>query len=61
MAAGDRNKKGKPKDIVRHGLRPDGNKTLCGRGEWWYATTAYSWDVDCLKCLAAIKKLNQLS
>lgn len=54
MAAGDRNTKGQPKDIVRHYLNDDKTKTLCGRKNWGYGTKDIH-DTDCLACL---KKLN---
>lgn len=47
MAAGDRNKAGKPKDIVKH----FSNDTLpvCGTKGFGYRTNDIS-DVTCLKC-----------
>lgn len=59
MAAGDRNKKGKATDIVRHynAAQPIifPVKGLCGRKNVGYATDDKN-DVTCLSCL---KKLNQ--
>ncbi len=52
MAAGDRNKKGKPTDIVRHFSTSKVNSTiitLCGRKNPAYATDDRN-DVTCLKC-----------
>lgn len=53
MAAGDRNKQGKPIDVVRHYKIDD--KTICGRINWSYATNDIN-DVTCIKCIKALKK-----
>jgi len=53
MAAGDRYKNGKPKDIVRHYLNSDKTGTICGRKSWGYG----SHDVDDTDCLNCLKKL----
>lgn len=55
MAAGDRNKNGKPKDFVRHygtEKNPDKNYLLavCGNKRSGYVTDD-SGDVTCVKCL----------
>lgn len=64
MAAGDRYKNGKPKDVVRHMngnnrvVVPEGTfrtlvwdgKTFCGRLGVDYSTNNWN-DVTCLKCL----------
>ena len=57
MAAGDRNKLGKPIDIVRHFKVDD--KTICGRTNWSYATTDIN-DVTCIACKKALIKRNKL-
>ena len=49
MAAGDRNKTGKPKDIVRHYIF-SGHLPICGEKRFGYATNNKS-DIDCKKCL----------
>lgn len=49
MAAGERHKNGKPKDIVRHYAAFE-KSTLCGRKNPGYATQDWT-DVTCSKCL----------
>lgn len=64
MAAGDRNKSGKPTDIVRHFWAPITeerdrfneriSKTMCGRKDVGYCSSDVE-DVTCLRCLSKIK------
>ena len=54
MAAGDRNKKGKPKDFVRHfGDKKSPNKdyllAICGNKRAGYVTDDYR-DITCIAC-----------
>lgn len=60
MAAGDRYKNGKPKDIVRHAR--DGNPedwrewiSICGRKVPGYSTTDWG-EVTCKRCLQRRRK-----
>lgn len=57
MAAGDRYKNGKPKDIVRH-ARVGGQSddvTMCGRKNPGYITDDMS-EVTCLACIRRRRK-----
>lgn len=61
MAAGDRNKAGKPTDIVRHYKMAHENKTYCGRKKWGYATSDLAKvmidkEITCNACLRLLKK-----
>lgn len=60
MAAGDRNKSGKPKDFVRHYGNKMNSKTLyliafCGNKKAGYVTNDTT-DVTCMKCISKISK-----
>ena len=52
MAAGDRYKNGRPKDIVRHAKSGDG--VICGIKSAGYSTYDHN-DVTCKRCLGIIK------
>ena len=54
MSAGDRNKTGKPTDIVCHFKYPNREITLCGRNHVLYATNDIT-DISCLSCLKILK------
>lgn len=59
MAAGERNKKNKPTDIVRHYGIIDGNKpTICKNNRAGYITSDKS-DVTCLKCLQILNYMSK--
>ncbi len=53
MAAGDRNSKGKPTDVVVH-YNVSSRTPFCGTKNWGYAT-ANKDEVTCLKCLKKLK------
>lgn len=55
MAAGDRNKNGTPKDIVRHYQLNGSTITACKRKNPGYSTEDWN-DVDCKACLTAKAK-----
>lgn len=55
MSAGDRNKSGKPSDIVRHFKYLNHENTICGRFYVGYATN----DIADITCLVCLKILNE--
>ncbi len=57
MAAGDRNNKGKPKDIVRHFSNQDGAEPVCHQKNYGFSTKDIS-EVTCEKCRKAIIQHN---
>jgi hypothetical protein len=57
MGAGDRNIKGKPKDIVKHFSHEDAGEPVCLTKHYGYSTKNIS-DVTCLKCKKKIIKDN---
>lgn len=57
MATGDRNKKGKPTDIVRHFAFVDGQIPVCDNLRYGYSTNVYS-EVTCKNCLKRIQREN---
>lgn len=61
MAAGNRNKSGKPTDIVKHYKMAHERQTYCGRKKWGYATSDLSKvvldkEITCKSCLKLLKK-----
>lgn len=58
MAAGTRNKNGKPVDFVKHYGNKEGQlPTVCNNKKAGYITSGIK-DVTCLKCINAIKRKN---
>lgn len=59
MASGNRNRNGKPTDIVCHFMADNSQKPFCNQKIWWYSTT--KWDeVTCRKCLSCKNKSDSL-
>lgn len=54
MAAGDRNNKDKPKDIVKH----YGKSPICGQLRWGYSSEDFD-ETSCKNCLSIL--LNKAS